>query len=287
MDDRQVEGIKEGAGREESRINQDFVDFLKVWGPRGLWLIVIISGGWWAFQQYQRYQVGRANDAFAEYEAVAGAANPLPASLRAVAEEYQDVGSVSALAQLRLGDVHLAAVRRGLEPAAVLDANGNPEDEADVLDEAGRDDHLSRAASAYRAAIELTSSDAAKAILTVSGHFGLAAVAESRGENDEAKSQYERASAIAEQAGLAGLPEIAAERITSLDALPADSTLPSAVDLPVLPGFPAPDIVPTDDADGAEPAPSDGPVPDTDGDTESDPSDVLSVGPAGDPDGDD
>ena len=239
MDDRQQQ-IKENEGLQESRVNEEFVDFLKKWSQPVLLVIVLISGSWFVYQRYQQFREGRVNNAFAEYEAVAGSPDPLPASLRAVAEEYTDVGSITPLAYLRLGDVHLAAVRRGLEPAAPLDALGNPENESDILDEDGRQDHLDRAASAYRDVIDATAGDSAKAVLAVSAYFGLAAVAEARGDVDDARSQYTRAAEAAREANLTGLPEIAEERANSLDALPPAGDLFSARELPVLPGFPAP-----------------------------------------------
>jgi len=241
VDDRQVEGIKEGAGLDESRVNQDFVDFLKKWSQPVLLLIVIVSGGWFFYQRYQQGQITRTNNAFAEYEAVAGVADPLPASLRALADTYDNVGSIAELSLLRLGDVHLAAVRRGLEPGAVLDAQGNPESEADVLDDVAREDHLDRAASAYRDVLARTAGDPAEAPLAVAAHFGLAAVAESRGDDEEARAQYENAASLARDAGLTGQPQVAEARIASLDALPDAIDLPSRDELPVLPGFPAPD----------------------------------------------
>jgi hypothetical protein len=271
VDDRQQQ-IKEGAGLEESRINQDFVDFLNKWSTPVLLLIVIVSAGWVGLRWLEQQRVQRTDNAFMEYDAVAGAADPLPASLRAVADSYEGVGSVSALARLRLGDVHLAAVRRGLEPAAVLDRNGVPESEADVLDEAGLDDHLSRAASAYSGVLDETRDDPARALLAVNAMFGLAAVAEARGDDEAARSEYERAAAHASESGLVGLPEIAQSRIDSLAELPGRATLVSRADLPVLPGFPAPDpIVPEgDDATGqgavGDADEGEGPVSGPDGD---------------------
>jgi hypothetical protein len=261
VDERQTK-IKEGAGLEESRINQDFLDFLQKWSTPVLILIVIVSGGWTAMRLLEQRRVETANNAFNEYEAVATARDPLPASLRSVADSYEGVRSVSALARLRLGDVHLSAARRGLEPAAPLDSQGNPENEADVLDEAGREDHLSRAASAYEAVLAETRSKPAKAILAVNALFGLAAVAESRGDMDGARARYEEAATAAKAAGLTGLPEIAQARIDSLGELPERPELPTRAELPVLPGFPAPDaptpaptpVVPTPSDDAAGPA---------------------------------
>lgn len=279
MDDRQTTGIKEGAGLEESRVNQEFVDFLQKWSQPVLLLIVIVSAAWFGWQRWTAYQVGRTNDAFAEYEAVAGSQDPLPASLRSVAETYANVGSIAALAQLRLGDVHLAAVRRGLEPGAVLGPDGQPESETDILDDAGREDHLSRAATAFGAAIDATADDKGKAVLTVSGHFGLAAVAEARGEMDEARAQYERGASIARDAGLNGLPEAAEARIASLSELPQRVELPSRNDLPVLPGFPAPDVpTPADDESTPE-----GPAAETPDDAPAEtPADTPDAPPASD-----
>ncbi len=257
MDER-LKDIKEGAGREESRINQDFLDFLQKWSTPVLILIVIVSGGWTALRLLEQRRVETANNAFNEYEAVATAQDPLPASLRAVADSYEGIGSVSALARLRLGDVHLSAARRGLEPAAPMDPQGNPENDADVLDESGRLDHLSRAASAYESVLAEARGTPAKAILAVNALFGLAAVEESRGDAEAARARYEEAARAASGAGLIGLPEIAQARIDSLAELPERPTLPTRADLPMLPGFPAPDApapapvipMPQDDATG-------------------------------------
>lgn len=236
MDDRKLD-IKQGAGLEEARVNQEFVDFLRKWSVPALWLVVAVSGAAWGWQWWQRQQDAKVNGAFAALASnVENVDSPSPAALRALAAEHEGVGSVSLLARLRLGDVYLAAVRRGLAAGAEVTRDGKPVLETDVLDEAGRTQYLDDAAAQYRAVLEQTKADPARALIALNAVFGLAAVAECRGEFDEAARQYDEAAALATASGLVGLDVVANERKSSLESLKSLPPVLETEALPVLPG---------------------------------------------------
>ena len=241
MDERQTQ-IKEGAGLEESRINEELLDFLNKWSTPILMGIVVIAAGWWGYQQFQRAKVAKVNEAFGQFAAVEGSANASPTSLTALAEEYEGVRSVSELARLRAGDVYLNAVLRGLQPGAELIPGTEPA-EAEVLTQDDRVDMLSRAERAYAAVLASTADDTAKALLGFNAAMGLAAVEENRGDAEKARGHYETAKRLLEAGGYDGMQGLIDARVEALAELPALVTLPAEADLPPLPGQEIPEIV--------------------------------------------
>lgn len=222
MDERQTK-IVEGAGLEESRINQDLIDFLNKWSFPVLLIIALISGGYFAKNMYDRAKVSKRDEAFAQLGSIESTSSPSVYSLTEIADQYEGVGSVSELARLRAADVHLRAVRSGIDPA-----DGETE-----LGEADRDYHLERAEGLYRRVLDKTESDANRALIAANAAFGLAAVAETRGDADAARAGYERAKSLAERAGYSPLVRVA-DRLASNVGMPKPN-LYSEGELPELP----------------------------------------------------
>lgn len=222
MDERQTK-IIEGAGLEESRINEELIEFLNKWSFPVLLVIALISGGYFAKNMYDRAKISKRDDAFAQLGTIESTASPSVYSLTEIADQYEGVGSVSELARLRAADVHLRAVRSGIDPA----------DGETVLSEADRDYHLDRAEGLYRRVLEKTESDANRTLIAANAAFGLAAVAETRGDADAARAGYERAKMLADRAGFAPLARVA-DRLASNVGLPMP-TLYGEGDLPRLP----------------------------------------------------
>lgn len=255
MDERQSQ-IKEGAGLEESRINEELIEFLNKWSFPVLLVIAIISGGYFVKNKYEQRKIARRDAAFAQLGAVEATQSPSIVSLTAIADEFQGVGSVAELARLKAADMHMRAVRSGVDPA----------DDTTVLSDDDRKFHLEKAEGLYRSVLDAVKDDAAKALLAANAAFGLASVAESRGDADTARSEYEQAKAYASQSGYTPLASVADEMIASLsDAPPAP--LPSKADLPTMPYEQTPEAAPatTPAEPGADVPATEAPMPEAPG----------------------
>jgi hypothetical protein len=232
MDKRQTE-ITQGKGLQESRINQDFVDFLNKWSTPVLLLLVLVAGGIWAKRMWDERRVAKVNAAFASYEAALGAGNPNPESLRRVAEEFPGVRGVPGMARLTTADLYLSAATTGLKPGAELDGEGRAVNADDVLDDAARLRYLEDAGRLYEQV--LADAEAAdQTLLAIGAAFGSGAVKVSRGDADGARGMYERAAALAEEGRYPILAGIARERAAGVGSVAARSPLPSSASLPAL-----------------------------------------------------
>lgn len=241
MDDRTSQ-IREGAGLDESRINQDFIDMLRKWSSPALMVIagiVLLFAGKNFLDKRANERVNRA------FEEVANAvdytvASPSPVTLRAIREQYGDVRGIAPMSALREADVYLNAAVRGVAPGAEpeLDADNQPTGTfaaEDLLDEAGRAEMLEKAGALYREVAGMTKGGEDWAIHRLGAQFGLAAVAESTGDAAGAKSAYAEAKAIAEAAGFALWAKVADERMATAESMVVPVTLISREALPKAP----------------------------------------------------
>ena len=233
MDERQS-NIEVGAGLEESRVNEELLDFLNKWSFPALLVIALISGGYYAMNMFEQRKVAKRDDAFGQLAAVESSQDPSVYSLTEIADQFEGVGSVSEIARLRAADVHLGAVRTGVDPA-------EPEKELTAEDRAYK---LEQAESLYRKVLASVEGDADRALIAANAAFGLAAVFETRGSVDEAKAQYEKAKMYAERAGFAPLAEVAAELMETAGTV-EEPTLYEQSQLPRLP-FQEPPAAPTE-----------------------------------------
>lgn len=248
MDDRQTK-IREGAGLEDSRVNQEFIDFLSKWSTPFCVLLLVAAGVYWGLNVLERNRVARIDQAFSDYEAVIADGNPSPNSLRSIASDAQDKGarSVPEMARLREVDLYLGAVAIGLEPGAQL----NPEtrdvaDEADIIDDEARERYLALAESTAKQVLASTEGDADKAVLTMQALSRLASVEESRDAYDAARAYYERLGTLAESESFPSIKTFADERIAGLDALAGVGELPTNAQVPPIGGAASVPALPLD-----------------------------------------
>jgi predicted negative regulator of RcsB-dependent stress response len=229
--DKRLKDIQQGT-LTESRLNSDFLFWLKEKGPNWLLaallvLCAVLGYNWW--EQRQR----AARDA--AWSELAAAATPQ--ALVEIAERQGTVDAIATLATLDAADRYLEAIRSGKRfdrEAGAPDAAVTPELRAQYLDEADR--------LYTRAASRLDGRPAPETILLASAWFGRAAVAESKGDLATAESHLKTAQAAVKEA----YPAVAAtadERIATLAALSSRPTMPSrpapAVSMtPVVPGDP-------------------------------------------------
>ncbi len=237
LDQRQAQ-IREGAGLDEARINQDFLDFLKRWGVYALLLLAIAFAlyngrAWW-----QNRKLAQRAEAFAALNGQLQGPTPNPTVLQRIAEEYRGVAGVATMAKLTAADVFLTGARAGIRWDAETQNPANPSEDA-LLTPEERDEYLTFAERLYRQALEEAPKTVGAATQRVGAYFGLAAVAESRQDPDAARSAYESAAEVAERFGFAELAEAARQRIEDLDGLDLRPSLLSEADLPPLPQPPA------------------------------------------------
>lgn len=259
MDDRQTQ-IRERAGLEESRLNVDFIDWLRKWGSPLLLVAALGAGAVWAKEKYTKTKKDNADLAFSQYEQARGdGKNVSPDSLAAVASEFQGTRSVGELARLEAADAYLDGVRRGLKVGAVLktdDSEGRPgqlENAEDVLTAEGKADYLTRAGDLYQAVLSTTDTNPDKVLLALNAMYGLAAVEEGRANFDGARTWYEKIAARTTDTTWDAHAKVAMRRIVRLDTLKTAPVLPS-IDLVPKPPTPAPIVAPA-------PTPTDGGVP--------------------------
>lgn len=229
MDERQQQ-IRAGAGLEESRLNTEFIDFIQKWGGPFLLLCAAIMGAWAAFNWWNKQQAERLDEAFGQYEAQLAGGNPSPEALKAVAAEYEGVASVALLARLDAAEVYMGSVRSGLKAGAAPTPDGTAAPE-DLLTDDDRTRLLSQAESLYRQCFDQASGARGRSLLAIRAAYGLAAVAECRGEFDAARGHYERIAEIADTAGLANHAAFARSRLGDLNDIQTMPRLWAAAEL--------------------------------------------------------
>ncbi|MBX3376979.1 MAG: hypothetical protein KF678_08250 [Phycisphaeraceae bacterium] len=237
MDDRQTQ-IREGAGLTESKLNVEFIDWLRKWSTPILGLIAVVALGIVLMNRLERSRAAALDRAFEELETAARSATPNPETLKAVAAENAGIRAVPILAEMEAADLYLRSTRLGLRLGAKPKDDGTfPTEE--LLTPEQRDANLAEADRLYRKVLDATASDKKKAVHALGAAFGVAAVAEARGNLDAAKQAYERAASIAESAGLKGQVAVAKSRIENLGKLAEAPKLLAQADLPKPPAPPA------------------------------------------------
>src|SRR5690606_20748986 len=143
------------------------------------------------------------------------------------------VGVVPHMARLEAADIWLESARTGLTPGDLYEV-GSTGNWDGVIPETSQDfdpaEGLKQAERLYQQVVDDTRRDARHRELALSGLFGLAAVAESRGEKDAAAEHYRAAKELAEAGKMPDLVAEAQARLDSLETLQLVS-LPARADL--------------------------------------------------------
>lgn len=219
MDERIQGSIKEGAGLDESRLNQDFIDWLRKWSTPILVVVAVLAGGYFLYGKYQTSRDVAMARAFADYDAALTSRNP--ASLLRVADEQSGKAAVPLLARLAAADLYLEAARTGIPPGMTLDPAGNLPEGVEYLTDSQKAEQLAKAAEQYNAVAQKTLGNRGMALHAIGALYGLGSVAESRGEFDKAREHYTRLAEVATRAGFTIQAEAAKKRIETLDDLRA------------------------------------------------------------------
>lgn len=205
----------------ESRINEDFVEWLKTKGPQYVLLCLIGVCLYLGVVRWKQHRANYFNDAWTEFVECR-----LPGSYEDVAARYADVPWLSEQALRAAGDAWLLAVQRG----KALGSNA-PGVTTPALSELQRLDYLDKAAALYHTLANGDDGSLAMTLYAVSAMQGLAVVAESKGQVDEASRWYDMAAARAEEF----YPDLARrvrDRASTVGEYTEPVTLPTQAELP-------------------------------------------------------
>jgi hypothetical protein len=233
--------IRVGAGLEESRYNQDFIDWLRKWGVPLLFIVALVSAGYGLKTRWTQSKEVKLDQSFAELEAAVSGSNPSPDSLLQIATDHAGAGSsVAAIARLEAADAYLDSVRKGVRPGVTVGQDGTVEKAEDLLKPEEKAGFLTKAGDLYAQVYNDLKGDAGKSVLAVGALYGMAAVAEDQNDLAKAKSHYEELAKVAEAAGLTPHSEVAKARIAKLDELKNVMAPLAKADLPPVPEAPKP-----------------------------------------------
>lgn len=237
-DDNRLEGIKEGAGLEDSRINQEFIDFIRKWSTPVLLVLALIALGYFLNIKRVAAKQAHIDEAFQQLNLSLETGSPSPDALRRIAEDYKGVEGVRLKATMGAADEYLRAMQRGIKPGSPIDPNtGEFENAEDLLTAEDRDRFLSDAETLYKRVHTETVDKPKLAVHTLGALYGLAAVSESRGDLEAARNVLEQAAALAEKHGFMEHSAIAQVRIAALPTLGEAVQLVSKDELPEIPAL--------------------------------------------------
>lgn len=231
MDDTQRQRqIREGAGLDESRINQDFLDFVNKWGT---WILLILAIGLGIYVVDQRLEgsrMKRVDTAFATLDE-ARQQGATPERLVAIASDFRKIPGVAHSARLAAADTYMRSLRTGLQPGVTLEEGQEPVPE-DLLAEDDRSFMLDQAERLYAQVLEGASGNDGMALHAANALFGLAAVAETRGDLERAAARYREVGELSESRSLEPLALVAGARLERLAGLGERPELYRQADLP-------------------------------------------------------
>ena len=205
--DRRLKNVQQ-ADLSESRINDDFVLWLKTWGSNILLVVMVIAAlvmGWFRWQQH------KADTRDAAWQELDGAT--LPAALQEIAARHEGADAIAQFAQLQAADRYLGSVLSGKRfdrDAGAVDAELTPELRTEWLKEADRlYAQVAERAQAAKGSAELG--------FLLSALFGRAAVAEDMGDLKAAEERLLEAKKRSEGSDFASVGTLADKRIASLE----------------------------------------------------------------------
>lgn len=233
MEERQ-KAIKEGAGLEESRLNTEFIEMMKKWGPHLITVVAILAGLWAARDWWNRRAEARADTAFASLEqAIPRDGAPAnPAVLERIAEEHPTGTAVPLEARSMAASIHLEAARTGIPIGEKLNADNTIPAGKSFLTAEEKRGELAKAETLFNAVVAGANSSLGQTQIAIGALTGLASIAEDRAEFDKARAFYQQASEKAAGKKLDQLKDIIKNRLDSLDQLKNPPRLYARSELP-------------------------------------------------------
>lgn len=171
----------------ESNVNEDFVTWLKTKGPTWLLIVLAFIVAYIAMVRWQEAGARDRDNAWLEL-----ATTVHPASLEDVARRHAGIDGVADLARLTAADTLLTEIRTG----RTLDATGQ---EWETLTPDTRAAHIATARRIYQSVLSDDDASAGRTLATVAALNGLAALDESQGNIDDARSRYDQIVTRAQQ----------------------------------------------------------------------------------------
>lgn len=235
--------LEVGAGQVESKLNEDFIEFLRKSSWPAVLLLLVVVGGYWGYQKWTAAKEAEVSRAFAEYQSVTTGGNPSPESLLAVADEFKGKRGVEFLAKLDAADAYMRAISRRAILGAAIGQDGTVKPEESLTGEQ-RTQYLNTARSIYEDVYNKTVKEPDRRLFAISAAFGLAAVEECTGNFGDAGLHYDQVVSLAEAGHFEAHARIAKSRKASLDPLKEQPKLYAKSELWTPPPPPAPTPVP-------------------------------------------
>ncbi|MCH8005765.1 MAG: hypothetical protein IH888_05980 [Planctomycetes bacterium] len=218
----------------QSRINEDFLEWLKTKGPTWLLMILVVVAAYMGWDRWTQY---KDNYRIEAWRALAECT--LPSAFEDVAAQYENILGLPQLAKNAAADALLRQIMIGRP----LGTDPPPADPPQELSDEWREEYLRRADRLYGEVLETDDSTLAMTLHMVSAMTGRAVTAESRGSRSEALRWYEQAAKRAE-GFYPELTERARRRASAVDRFSEAVTLPNQQDLPT--GAQPPTLQPAD-----------------------------------------
>lgn len=206
----------------DSRVNHEFVDWLKTKGTNWLLVILLAACGYLAIDWYRNKQAAARDQAWSELAAATS-----PAAFQGVASAHANTDAVAEMAMMQAADILLNSIRTGLKPGLTAT------DEGAALTADERTAQIAEADGLFAKAAALAAkrSGFAGKPVRLSALFGRAALAEAAGRLDDARTHLSAAAELAAPEYQA-LADQATARLADLDLVIAAATLPSEASLP-------------------------------------------------------
>jgi len=163
MDDRQRK-VESGAGLQESRLNEDFIDLVKKHGTKVLLVLLVIMLTYVGWQRYKQWQEDLTDQAFSDLDNAARTPNVL----LSVASQWDGRGSVWEIATLRAARAYLDSARTRTEPG--VDPSTIPA--SDLLDDDRVRSMLNEANTLFESVLNRTRNN--KPIFAQDARWGIA-----------------------------------------------------------------------------------------------------------------
>ncbi|GEM_PF-2142205 len=183
----------------ESKLNEDFVDWLKKKGPSWLLVILIAVVAYMSMVRFREGKVAHRNEAWQALIDLQGDA--LPGSYEDIADTYKKTDGIGLIARMQAADRLLAAIQIK-RPVGALNNPSTPGVAPEVLSPEERDNYLGRAIALYNSILDETSestdAESGMTLFAIGACTGQAAIAEAQGDAALATSWYKKA---AERAG--------------------------------------------------------------------------------------
>lgn len=206
----------------DSRLNHDFVEWMKTKGINWLLAILLVVCAFLAWDIWKQRQADSRDRAWSDLEAAT-----MPSTLEfSVAVDHAGVDAIADLALLQAADVYLGSVQSGIRPGMLAT------DEDSTLPESERSTMLDSADKLYAQVFESvnTAEGFSGKPIAMAALFGRAAVAESRGDLEAATSALKHVARVA----MPQYPMIAFQaeaRMADLDSVTQTVALPTAASL--------------------------------------------------------